>query len=277
MTKSDDKQIPSNYLKISRALSDVKENELAQKVCDRGLVQFPQNANLHSFRGNILIKLFNKTKKPEHLTEALFSYEKSLSLNPDNYIAALTAAKLYIKNSAFQKAREKLDLLFANSPGDVKATDLLNLIKEKEKTVKEAKRKNLQPLIDPVEEMDDHTTSTSADYDLLISHLHMFKKTTGLKMVLLADIYGVVLKCFNHSDLNPTRLGIIVSNIFRSSQNAITKTGLGIFQLGVLISPDGYNYIVAVDTAVLLIVGKQDADHKDIERQIQIYLHEISP
>lgn len=276
MTKSDDKQIPSNYLKIATALSDIKENELSQKVCDRGLARFPKNANLYSLRGNILIKLFNKTKKPEHLSEALFSYEKSLSLDPDNYIAALTAAKIYIKNSAFQKAKEKLDLLFANSPGDVKATDLLNLIKEKEKTIKQAKSEKVQPLLDPVEEMDDHTTSTSPDYDLLISQLHMFKKIKGLEMILLADIYGIVLKCFNYSDIDPTRFGIIVSNIFRSSQNAITKTGLGIFQFGVLISPDGYNYIVAVDTAVLLIVAKQDADHKNIERQIQIFIHEIS-
>lgn len=277
MVKTEDKQLPLIYLKLAKSLSGLGEHDLAQKVCDRGLVRFPNNTNLHCLRGGILVKLFNETKKQEHLSEALLSYEKSLSLNPDNYLSALTAAKIYIKSSALQKAREKLDKIFINSPKDVKATELLNTIKEKEKSIQRARGEKSQSLFEPLEETDDRTTSTSTDYDLLISHLYLFNRIKGIKMVLLSDMFGVILKYRNKSALDPNQLSIMISNIFRSSRNLIQRSSLGTFQQGVLVSPIGDIYTVAADAAILTIIAETDADHKLIENQIQLYLQETSP
>lgn len=275
MTKTEDKQLPLTYLKLARNLSSLGEDDLAQQVCDRGLVRFPKNTNLHCLRGGILVNLFNKTKRQELLSEALLSYEKSLSLNPGNYLSALTAAKIYIKSSALKKAKEKLDLIFSHSPGDAKATQLLNFIKAKAKTHKQAKDKKSQSLTETVE-IDERETSDSVNYDMLISHLRLFKRLKGLKMVLLIDVYGVVLKCANRSDMDANQFGLVISNIFRSSQDVIHHTTLGAFRVGVLVSPAGYIYIVAAESAILVIVSQENADHKDIENQIQIYLQEIS-
>ncbi len=95
-------------------------------------------------------------------------------------------------------------------------------------------------------------------------------------MILLADTYGVVLKCFNRSKLDANRYGITISNICRTSQNAISNTGLGTFNFGLLSSPGRHNYIVAIKNAILTIVVTQDADHKAIEKMINLYLRRIS-
>lgn len=278
MQKNEEKQLSLVYFKIARKLSGIKEHKLAQKVCDRGLTRFPDNANLYSLRGGILVKLFNSTKDQEYLSQAVLSYEKSLSLNPDNYLSAFTSAKIYVKRAAFQKAKEKLNLILSNSPGDPKATDLLNFINEKEKNIKQAQdEKSEESLLEPVEEMDDHSAKVGANYDLVISNLHLFGGIDGLEMVLLVDLYGVVLKCDNHSGLDADRIGIAMSNIFRSSQNAIHFSGLGTFRQGAMVSPTGYIYIVSANKAILVIAAKQKADHDVIESKIKLYLNEISP
>ena len=276
MTKPESKKVASVYCKASKALSSISEYQLAQKVCDRGIVLFPNDPDLHSLRGNILINLFNVAKEQKYLSEALYSFEKSLSLNPNDYMSALTAAKIYIKRAAFPKARKKLDMLLANSPGDSKVTDLLNLIKEKDKVIEKTKTEKPQLLLDPLEEIDEQTTIPSENYDSMVSHLNIFKKIQGLEMILLADFYGVVLKCITKSKLDANRYGITISNIYRTSQNAISNTGLGTFKFGALTSPGRHNYIVAIDNAILTIVVKQDADHKAIEKMIHLYLSQIS-
>ena len=274
--KSESKKIASIYCKASKALSSIAEYELAQKICERGIELFPNDPNLHSLRGNILVRIFNVAKEQKYLSEALYSFEKSLSINPNDYMSALTAAKIYIKRAAFPKAREKLDMLLDNSPRDPKATDLLNLIKVKDKVIDKPKTEKSQPLFEPFGEVDEQTTIASEDYDSLISHLHIFNKIQGIEMILLADIYGDVLKCINKARLDANRYGITISNIYRTSQNAISNTGLGTFKFGVLTSPGRHNYIVHVYNAILTIVAKQDVDHKEIEKMIHLYLAKIS-
>ena len=276
MIKPESKKVASIYFKASKALSSIAEYELAQKVCDRGIVLFPNDPNLYSLRGNILINFYNVGKEKQYLSEALYSFEKSLSLNPDDYMSALTAAKIYIKRAAFPKARQMIDILLANSPGDPKATALLNLIKEKNKEIEKAKTEKSQSLFEPLKEVEEQTAIPSENYDSLVSSLHIFKKIQGLEMVLLTDMYGVVLKCVNKSKLDANRYGIIFSNIFRTSQNAISNTGLGTFKSGMLTSQERHNYIVAVGNAILTIVVKQDVDHKAIEKMIHLYLSQIS-
>ena len=243
MTKTDNRQHPAIYIKLAQAFLRLGDDDLARMTCERGIKQFPADARLHVQRGSALISSYNKERKKEDLIQAIRSFEKSIAIDPDNYLALMLSAKIYLKIKAYHKAKQKLDNILSSFPGDSKATELLKLISTKEQNLKREEEEVEEEQLAEIE-VDDEIESPedriSVNYELLTSNLFLFKKKHGIEMLLLADKYGTVIKSINLSKRNPSQYGIAVSNILRSSQNAVRKTGLGTFSKWLLITPE-YN------------------------------------
>lgn len=275
MDKREERQNPSTYLKLAQTFLSLGDDDLARLTCERGLKRFPTDASLHTQRGSTLISSYNKLKKAEDLIQAIKSFEKSIAINPDNYLALMLAAKIYIKVKAYFKARQKLTMILSSFPGDPKATELLKLISAKEQHLKLVDEEKTQVELEGDDDIDSQEDQISTNYDLLASYLMLFKEEYGIEMVLLVDKYGMVIKSINMSKRDSNRYGIAVSNIFRSSQNAVRKTSLGTFSKGFLITPQYNIYLVDVKGTILVIVTLPKAENEAIEKRIEHYLREI--
>ncbi|MBI1987616.1 MAG: roadblock/LC7 domain-containing protein [Nitrospinae bacterium] len=276
MDKTEERQNPSTYLKLAQTFLSLGDDDLARLTCERGLKHFPTDASLHTQRGSTLISSYNKSKKTEDLIQAIKSFEKSIAINPDNYLALMLSAKIYIKVKAYFKARQKLTMILSSFPGDPKATELLKLISAKEQHLKLVDEEKLQVELEgDDDDIDSQEDQISANYDLLASYLNLFKEEYGIEMVLLVDKYGMVIKSINMSKRDSNRYGIAVSNIFRSSQNAVRKTSLSTFSKGFLITPEYNIYIVDVKGTILVIVTLPKAENEGIEKRIEHYVREI--
>lgn len=275
MDKTEEKQNPSTYLKLAQTFLSLGDDDLARMTCERGLKRFPTDPSLHTQRGSMLISSYNKRKKKEDLIQAIKSFEKSITINPDNYLALMLSAKIYIKVKAYYKARQKVDMILSSFPGDLKATELLKLITTKEENLKLVDEEKQQLELEGDDEIESPGEQVSVNYELLTSYLILFKEEYGIEMVLLVDKYGIVIKSINMSKRDSNRYGIAVSNIFRSSQNAVRKTSLGTFSNGFLITPQYNIYLVDVKGTILVIVTLPKADNETIEKKIEHYIREI--
>lgn len=275
MAKTEERHSPSTYLKLSQTLLSLGDDDLARMTCERGLKHYPTDASLHTQRGSTLITSYNKRKKMEDLIQAIKSFEQSIAINPDNYLALMLSAKIYIKVKAYYKARQKLDMILSFFPSDLKATELLNLISTREQNLTRLDEEKQQIESEFDDEIESREDQISDNYELLSSYLIQFKEEYGIEMVLLVDKYGMVIKSINMSKRDSNRYGISVSNIFRSSQNAMQKTALGSFSKGLLITPEHNIYIVDVKGAILVIVTLPKAENEAIEKRIDHYVREI--
>ena len=97
MIKTDNLQRPTIYLNISQAFLRLGDDDLARITCERGIKQFPSDASLHVQRGIALIKSYNRGRKKEDIIQATRSFEKSIAIDPDNYLVLMLSAKIYLK------------------------------------------------------------------------------------------------------------------------------------------------------------------------------------
>lgn len=287
------KHNPLTYLKLAQIFLSLGDDDLARATCERGLKHFPNDASLHTQRGNALIISYKKSKKREDLIQAIKSLEMSITINPDNYQALMLSSIIYIKAKAYDRARQKLNMIFSSFPGDPKATELLKLIATdahassipyegessylsiEEQNLKRVEERKQEVELEVDQEIESLEDRISAHYEPLTSSLVLFKKEYGIEMAMLVDKYGMVIKTIHMSKQDYSQYGIAISNIFRSSRNAVQKTGLGVFSKGLLITPQYKIYIVDVKGTILAIFTLHKVDNEAFEKRIDRYIRKI--
>jgi hypothetical protein len=194
------------------------------------------------------------------------------------------AAKIYIKGKAFKKATDKLNKILALSPNDGQALDLLSFIEKKERAesglgTEETTDSKTEGSVssDSSDDLESQDDSHHGNYDQMISWLGTFKNISGIEIVLLLDKYGMVIKSINMTNgVDISRYGITISNIFWASKNTMKKVGLGIFNEGLLLTPNAHIFIEDLRGGILAVVFKPDADQSVIKNHIEKFMKDIS-
>lgn len=120
------------FVKSAREMQSLGEYGMALKTLDRGLERMPDSAMLHLAKGELLVASFNKKQDVRYLKKGLSCFAAALRRDPQNYLARLLSAQIYLKGRAYGRARTLLDEILKNAPGDDRATALLDAVKKKE-------------------------------------------------------------------------------------------------------------------------------------------------
>lgn len=283
------------YVGVGKELMKLGEVQLALKACERGLVRFPKSANIHVFRGEIYIALFNREKKADFAKAALASFAEALKLDPNNYLARLISAQLYLKAGIQKRAKALITAILQNDPSDERAKALLGIITKAEeaKKKKEAVKESAPEEEEEEEELviseklaasknEDVVIGTSIEEDedsmheTLSAKVNIFNRIEGLLGVFLIDANGQPFKVVNKAKLDVNVIPSMVFSLIKSSANGIRRCGLGTFQRGVLVSPLGTIYLANAFYATIALVVDNDADMKNVEKRLNRYLSEVT-
>ncbi len=121
-----------SFVKSARQMQSLGEYGMALKTLDRGLERIPDSAMLHLAKGELFVASFNKKRDVRYLKKGLSCFAAALRRDPQNYLARLLSAQIYLKGRSYGRARVFLDEILKNAPGDERATTLLDVVKRKE-------------------------------------------------------------------------------------------------------------------------------------------------
>ncbi|MBI4665921.1 MAG: tetratricopeptide repeat protein [Nitrospinae bacterium] len=127
------------YGKIAKSLHGMGEKALALEVLDSGAKKLPEAAGIHIARGEIFISSYNAENRADYLKAALESLETAIHLDPQNYLARLLASQIYVRAKKASRAKALLEDILKTTPGDDRATALLNMIVEAQKAAQARK------------------------------------------------------------------------------------------------------------------------------------------
>ncbi len=102
------------------------ETGLAIKLLEKAADKYPEQAVIFITQGEALVAHYNLHGKSKYLKTALLCFSKALKIDPGNYLAKLLSAQIYLKAGSLLKAIEFLESIVENSPGDERATRLLD-------------------------------------------------------------------------------------------------------------------------------------------------------
>ncbi len=107
-------------------LADIYHRELGNRtkafeVALEGLAKFPSSDGLHMISGQIRMDRFHQDFVANDFVESVRHFEKAASLNPKNYKAMVSLARLYAEASAYYKAKPVLEQVLRANPGDAAA------------------------------------------------------------------------------------------------------------------------------------------------------------
>ena len=114
-------------------LADIYHRELqnrtkAFEVALEGLAKFPVSDGLHMISGQIRMDRFHQDFVANDFVEAVRHFEKAASINPKNYKAMVSLARLYAEAGAYYKAKPVLEQVLKANPGDGTAEGVLALV-----------------------------------------------------------------------------------------------------------------------------------------------------
>ncbi|VAX18290.1 hypothetical protein MNBD_NITROSPINAE02-1056 [hydrothermal vent metagenome] len=294
------------YVRIARSLRRLGEISLALNVCERGLNKCPKSSNMRIIMGQIQISYYSKENRPGLLKSALINFEKALKLDPQNYIARLLASKIYLKAGARKHAKAYLAQILKISPDDERAKALMEIIREKEKKAKSAKKESKaisddaslkgrstkeSPQVKPPETTKDEGQwnldekviigeEEDADdefiMELLSAKLTMFSRLEGLSAIFLLDKNGQPYRIINKEKLDENIIPSMIFNLFSVSKNAVRRSGFGAIQRGVLISPIGAVIIARAYHSTLAVIVDADTNIANVEKRVDRYLEEVT-
>ncbi len=112
--------------------------------------------------------------------------------------------------------------------------------------------------------------------ETLTGKLTMFSRTEGLRGIFLLDSNGQPVKIINKAGLDENIIPSLVFNIFKASTNGIRRSGMGTFQLGVLVCPIGAIIIANAFYATLALVVDENSNLQLAESRVQRYLSEVT-
>lgn len=272
---------PGLYLSIAKTCREMGEIDLGIAACERGSVKFPDNESLYYTRGFFHVLKFNITRDKNQLKLALKIFEKSLSINPHNYLAKLHAGQIYFTGGILDKAKEKFNSILKTAPDDQNALKFLKDIKLHEDTAgklhKDTPTAEREPHVKDIEvAVHTITEGAASDYKVFIKHLNIFKKVEGVNALFLLDNYGNVIKNVQINGKTDTNIFSAVSaNIFRSSQTGAEKIGFGEFKTGLILSSIGNIYILNISGVLLSILTSTDINSKLMDDALSDYCTEI--
>jgi thioredoxin-like negative regulator of GroEL len=118
-------------------LADIYHRELqnrtkAFEVALEGLAKFPASDGLHMISGQIRMDRFHQDFVANDFLESVRHFEKAASLNPKNYKAMVSLARLYAEAGAFGKAKPVLQQVLKVNPGDSTAEGVLAIVGQHE-------------------------------------------------------------------------------------------------------------------------------------------------
>ena len=285
-----------SYVNTGKELMKLGEVQLALKTCERGVARCPKASNISIFRGEIYIALFNRDKKPDYARAALASFGQALKLDPNNYLAKLISAQLYLKGGAKNKAKALITSILKVDPSDERAKALMGVVKKIEAAAaKKAAPKGEEKVADEEEEdelvISENLSSSKDDVvvidssfeeddesmnEILSSKLSIFSRMDGVLGIFLVDANGQPFKVLNRAKLDENVIPSLVFNLFKASSNGVRRCGLGTFQRGTLVSPIGTILMANAFYATLAVIIDNDANMQKVETRIQRYLSEVT-
>ncbi|MGK7344646.1 MAG: tetratricopeptide repeat protein [Candidatus Nitrospinota bacterium M3_3B_026] len=301
------------YARIAKQLRKLGETALALSVLEKALSRFPNNSAVHMARAETFITRYNKKGRPDDLKAALGSLEKTLKLDPGNYLAKLLSSQIYLKAGARKRAKALLTDILETAPDDERAVSLMNIVREKEEkaAAKEAVKKEEtqegeteelgeegagEVIIDQAlraeVEKAPRAAAPAMDEKVIIggeeeaedlhaqeamsAKLTIFSRLEGLNALFLLDRNGQPIKIINRAGLDENIIPSFVFNLYKTSMNATRRLGNGSFQRGTLVSPIGTIIIANAFYATIAVVVDNDANLSAVEKRIQRYLEEVA-
>lgn len=262
-----------------------KDFKSALEECRKGLDAFPNSIDMLYTYSELKIISFNQERNPDHLKNALISFEKLLKINPHHYMANLNSAKIYFKAKAVDRAESKLDVILKANPKDPKALEIKRAIrkfKAPEKTAKKSAEKAAPQKVEiedtekvDTEKMAGLLSGASEEHEKLIKKLAPFTKMDGFISIHLIDPAGVSLKTINKPGITSNEIASFIGDVFRTSGLCTTKMGLGNFQKGQIITKKGIIVIVNVFYAILALVMEPEVNIKTMESRVDRYIQDL--
>lgn len=286
------------YASAGKELMKLGEVALALKTCERGIARFPKYSNIYVFKGEIYIALFNRDKKPDYAKAALSSFNEAIKLDPNNYLAKLISAQLYLKGGVVKKAKQLVTSILETDSSDERAKSMLVVIdkaeaakaakaKPKEKEEKKGAEEEEEELI-----ISDNLASSAGSEEVVIgssidedeehmqetlaSKLSILSRLDGLLGLFLVDANGQPFKVINKAKLDENVIPSFIFNLSKATANAVRRCGMGSFQTSTLVSPIGTMILANAYYATLAVIVENDADMDKIDKRIQRYLSEVT-
>ncbi len=276
-------QFPSPMVYARLAKLHLKDGELseAEKICKEGCRDFPDYGGLWALQGQVALEQGDLVQGVERL-------EKAAALDKYNYNALLLLAEGYIKQGRRPEGRRTLESVLEFAPADDHATRFLNEFDARADALEqetqaqpaaEAQRPSAtQEEAAPAEPLAEAKRSSGVGTGLH-EEIKQIRRVDGVRATILIDPSGLVIA----SDL-PERMGedlsaALISSIARSVKGHSAELGLGVFEDGIVHTPDGCIHVLTLDQMTMGVFAAthtksgllQRAIHTFAERVIETY------
>jgi thioredoxin-like negative regulator of GroEL len=239
-------------------LADIYHREMGNRtkafeVALEGLAKFPVSDGLHMISGQIRMDRFHQDFVANDFVESVRHFEKAASINPKNYKAMVSLARLYAEVGAYYKSKPVLEQVLKASPGDPTAEGVL--------AIAEANLSNAAPnLDDALAEIEGRRALTAAGLEVsalfdaggarghagpavspmkIDAFLVGYEGMNGYKCSVVLGRDGGFVAGHTRGHVPKERFAQVLQDVYLCSEDGGRKMDIGTFVSGELDTPVG--------------------------------------
>ena len=276
-------------------LADIYHRELGNRtkafeIALEGLAKFPTSDGLHMISGQIRMDRFHQDYLANDFTEAVHHFEKAASINPHNYKAVASLARLYAEAGAYDKAKESAEKVLQLNPGDEHGEQILAFVAENlAKAVP-----NLEDALGEIETRRSLSTDgmqVSAMFEpaaraggaapqvspmKLDGFLVGYESMNGYKCCAVLGRDGAVVAAHTRGMVPKESFAQFLQDVYLCSEDGSRKMDIGTFVSGELDTPVGRVGMTEWKGYLFGILADQPAKKEDLDAAVEKFVSFLS-
>jgi tetratricopeptide (TPR) repeat protein len=246
---------------------DMNDLNRALELANEGLTRFPQSEDLHMITGQIRYVRYQADHLAQDGLKCVEHMEEAVKVNPMNYKALATLARLFTEVGAYDRATQTCASIQRFAPDDAAATTLCTKLQGVEplgtdledlfKTVGAAggPTPESRALADafPVEDRQARATGR-LDPKTAAANITEFRRIDGVRAALVLDEQGKAIGSWAASG-SSAEVAELVWNIYCTSEDSGRRMDIGSFKRGILEAPGMRMHLVEAGHHLVAVVS----------------------
>ena len=268
-------------LKDYERLADIYHREVSNRtkafeIALDGIQRFPDSDGLKNIAGSIRMDRFHQDFLAKDFTESVSHFEQAAEINPRNYKALASLARLYAEAGDFKNSKEFAELALQSIPGDEVMEHLLkdvvsmldNSIDDLDGALQDIETaRTLGPQGEKIRRIFD--PSTRAAGALTVSPLKIeeflkkFESLNGYKCSVVLTREGHKIM-HSRGMVKAEKFAALIEGIWKCSEDASRKMDIGTFVNGTIDTSIGHVMITDLKSVIFGILAGPPAKKADL-------------
>ncbi len=276
-------------------LADIYHRELGNRTkafetALEGLTKFASSDGLHLISGQIRMDRFHQDFLANDFTEAVNHFERAAQINPRNYKALVSLARMYAEVGLYEKARPYLEQMLQENPGDEHAVHLLKVASGKgghpgqnlDDALSDIETRRALPAEGvEVARLFEPGPLTSSAVPVVSpmkieGFLTGYESVNGYKCSAVLSRDGACVAAHSRGMVPRELFAQFVQDVYLCSEDASRKMDIGTFVNGEFETPAGRVALAEWKGYILGLLADQPAQKKDVDAAVEKFVTFIS-